>query len=268
MHFSAFVLAVLATNASALKGNCRPKTWQTKVTTEQPTIATPIFSEIATTPVYTPVYTPVEEVPEVTPTTLITRKASSSKATSTKTAAAAVTTSTAAAAVVTTTTAAAVSTTAAAAVATTAASDSATSGLTADQQSALDAHNSARSDVGNADLVWDAALAADAQEWATHLVSLGSLEHSSVEDQGENLYMQYTTDSPYTNAVAAFVAEKSSYNGEVITSTNYLTFGHYTQVVWKDTTKVGMAIASGTSGEVYVVARYSLPGNYMGETPY
>jgi len=39
------------------------------------------------------------------------------------------------------------------------------------------------------------------------------------------------------------------------------------QCVWKTTTKVGMA--SATNGDqTYVVARYQLPGNYIGEKAY
>ncbi|CAI0646840.1 unnamed protein product, partial [Colletotrichum noveboracense] len=119
-------------------------------------------------------------------------------------------------------------------------------------------------------------LAANAQEWATHLTSVGSLTHSQVSDQGENLYMQSGGDSPNLNAVNAFVSEKSEYNGETISSTNYMSFGHYTQVVWKSTTKVGMATATDSSGATYVVARYSPPRqlqvtntiNSIGEKPY
>ncbi|CAH0058611.1 unnamed protein product [Clonostachys solani] len=149
-----------------------------------------------------------------------------------------------------------------------AASSPGSSTLTDDEQAALDAHNDARAEVGNSNLVWDTDLVADAQEWADHLVTLGSLEHSSVSDQGECLFQTYTGSTPYTDAVNAFVSEKSSYNGEAIDSSNYLTFGHYTQVIWKSTTKVGMAKAAGSDGSVYVVARYSPPGNYIGEKPY
>ncbi|KAL1593795.1 hypothetical protein SLS60_010527 [Paraconiothyrium brasiliense] len=140
--------------------------------------------------------------------------------------------------------------------------------LTSDEQAALDAHNDARAEVGTADLTWDASLAADALAYAKTLASSGTFEHSGVSDQGENLYMQYGTDTPLTNAVKGFLEEKSSYNGEAITSTNYMTFGHYTQCVWKDTTKVGMGSAAGSDGATYVVARYKAPGNYIGETAY
>jgi hypothetical protein len=44
--------------------------------------------------------------------------------------------------------------------------------------------------------------------------------------------------------------------------------GHYTQVVWPGSLKVGIAKATGRSGDTYVVARYSPPGNWMGESPW
>ncbi|KZL70697.1 SCP-like extracellular protein [Colletotrichum tofieldiae] len=157
--------------------------------------------------------------------------------------------------------------TSSAAPAPTGAASSGSSSLTADQKAALDAHNAARTDVGVPALEWDDALAADAQEWATHLLSVGSLTHSQTDNQGENLYMQSNKDSPYVNAANAWISEKSDYNGETISSTNYMGFGHYTQIVWKSTTKVGMALATNSQG-TYVVARYSPPGNYIGQKPY
>ncbi|OLN96163.1 Pathogenesis-related protein PR-1 type [Colletotrichum chlorophyti] len=147
------------------------------------------------------------------------------------------------------------------------ASGSGSSGLTADQKAALDAHNAARSDVGVPALEWDDSLASAAQEWATHLLSTGSLVHSQVSGQGENLYMQSNSDSPYKNAADAWISEKSDYHGETISQSNYMGFGHYTQIVWKSTTKVGMAVATNSKG-TFVVARYSPPGNYIGQKPY
>ncbi|KAK7219050.1 hypothetical protein V2G26_007053 [Clonostachys chloroleuca] len=74
---------------------------------------------------------------------------------------------------------------------------------------------------------------------------------------GENLYMQSDSDNPFFNAVNAFNSEKIDYTGGVIDETNY---SHYTQVVWKKTTKLGMAKATGNCG-TWVVARYSPQGN-------
>ncbi|KAF4345060.1 PR-1 [Fusarium beomiforme] len=145
-------------------------------------------------------------------------------------------------------------------------SGSGSSNLDADQQKALDLHNEARKAVGNDPLSWDDSLAAGAQEWADHLAQLGSLQHSGGSD-GENLYMG-SGSNPYSSAVEAFLSEKSQYNGEAISGSNYMSFGHYTQCVWKTTTKVGMAVAKDSSGASWVVARYQKPGNMIGDKPY
>ncbi|KLO90746.1 plant PR-1 class pathogen related protein [Fusarium fujikuroi] len=145
-------------------------------------------------------------------------------------------------------------------------SGSGSSNLDADQQKALDLHNEARKAVGNEPLSWDDSLASGAQEWADHLAQLGSLQHSGGDD-GENLYMG-SGSNPYASAVEAFLSEKSQYNGEAISGSNYMSFGHYTQCVWKTTTKVGMAVAKDSSGASWVVARYQKPGNMIGDKPY
>lgn len=136
---------------------------------------------------------------------------------------------------------------------------SGSSGLSADQQKALDLHNEARKEVGNDALEWDDSLVSGAQEWADHIASLGSLTHSQGDD-GENLYMG-TSSTPFADAVEAFLSEKSQYSGEAISGSNYMGFGHYTQCVWKTTTKVAMAVSKGSDGASYVVARYQKPGN-------
>ncbi|KAF5232168.1 hypothetical protein FANTH_13082, partial [Fusarium anthophilum] len=83
-------------------------------------------------------------------------------------------------------------------------------GLSTDQEKAIHLHNEARKAVGNDPLSWDDTLASGAQEWADHLASKGLLKHSQSDD-GENLYMG-TSDSPYSAAVKAFLAEDSQYN--------------------------------------------------------
>ena len=42
---------------------------------------------------------------------------------------------------------------------------------------------------------------------------------------------------------------------------------HFTQVVWIGTSNFGIAKATAASGKVYVVARYSPPGNVGGQYP-
>ncbi|KAH6695181.1 CAP domain-containing protein [Plectosphaerella plurivora] len=142
------------------------------------------------------------------------------------------------------------------------------SSLSSDAQKALDAHNAARSEVNNAALSWDAGLEADALAWAQNLANIGSLTHSSGSGQGENLYMSSGRSGDHlTSASDLWIAEKADYSGQKVGDGNFASYGHYTQAVWKSTTKVGIASASGPSG-TYVVARYSPPGNMIGQTPF
>ncbi|KUI72406.1 Pathogenesis-related protein 1C [Cytospora mali] len=164
------------------------------------------------------------------------------------------------------------STTSSSAAAATSTASASSSSLTSDQDKALELQNTARSGVSETALTWDDTLASDALSWAQHLASTygsaGTLTHSSGTGEGENLYWQSDSETPYTNAATAWVDEKSSYDGEAITGTgNFEDYGHYTQIIWESTTKVGMGIASDGAGGYYVVARYTPEGNVIGETP-
>ncbi|TKW53965.1 Ectin [Colletotrichum tanaceti] len=148
-----------------------------------------------------------------------------------------------------------------------------TAGLTADQQRALDLHNSYRAEVGSPPLTWDAGLAESAQAWADHLTTVGKLEHDkNPGGQGENLALQSGgTETFYANGVQRWLDEKSLYDGQPIRTEgarNYHDYGHYTQAIWKSTTKVGLALATDAKGTTYVVARYTPAGNFIGQMPY
>ena len=97
-------------------------------------------------------------------------------------------------------------------------------------------------------------------------------QNNSREGQGENLYMTTATDREYSgrNASQAWYEEIQLYTYAPINSgaNDFAAIGHYTQMIWKNTTEVGMALAVSKSGATYVVARYSPPGNFVGETPY
>jgi hypothetical protein len=41
--------------------------------------------------------------------------------------------------------------------------------------------------------------------------------------------------------------------------------GHFTQLVWKGSQRLGVGIATGRSGKTYVVAQYSPSGNMKGK---
>ncbi|XP_068750095.1 ectin-like isoform X2 [Montipora capricornis] len=139
----------------------------------------------------------------------------------------------------------------------------------------LYAHNKDREDHDAAGLVWDAGLAEDAQEWADHLAyDVGGMVHAQNTGQGENLYWsQGSHVATCADAVKAWDAEEVDYdyNHPPHTFKDFLSakkpYGHFTQVVWKGTTKVGVAIT--TKGEApyietFIVARYSPQGNMLG----
>ena len=66
--------------------------------------------------------------------------------------------------------------------------------------------------------------------------------------------------------VGQWTAEKASYDHSTNTCSAQ-TCGHYTQVVWAATTKLGCGMA--TCGDTQVwVCNYDPQGNYTGQAPY
>jgi uncharacterized protein YkwD len=132
----------------------------------------------------------------------------------------------------------------------------------------LNAHNQYREEVDVPPLTWSETLANHAQEWADYLVSLGGLQHSQNTGEGENLWMGSSGNFSYTQMIETFGNEKQYFIGgifpDVSSTGNWQDVGHYTQVVWKDTTEVGCAIASANGNDI-LVCRYSPPGNYRGQ---
>ncbi|KAH6654825.1 CAP domain-containing protein, partial [Truncatella angustata] len=143
--------------------------------------------------------------------------------------------------------------------------------LSSDQATTLKTQNDQRLTKELKSLIWDDNLAADAQQWANHLASIDSLMHSTSDqraNQGENLAYSFNSDGvlyPLTQGAQGWVAEVSNYNNEIIPQGNFAAYGHYTQVMWSSTNKIGMANATAANGGVYIVARYSPPGNYLGQ---
>jgi uncharacterized protein YkwD len=132
-------------------------------------------------------------------------------------------------------------------------------------QEILNAHNQARAEVRARPLTWSNQLASDAQAWANHLASKNAFEHSHTSGQGENLWMGTERCCSFTQMVGTFINEKKFYNGGVVTGSNFHAFGHYTQVVWRDTTQVGCAGATGSDRKYRLVCRYSPAGNVIGQ---
>lgn len=41
--------------------------------------------------------------------------------------------------------------------------------------------------------------------------------------------------------------------------------GHFTQVIWTDSTQLGVGVSKNSKGQVFVVCNYDPPGNYVGQ---
>jgi uncharacterized protein YkwD len=131
-------------------------------------------------------------------------------------------------------------------------------------------HNAERARVGTKPLAWSGTLAADAQNWADHLAKTNSFEHASQTSQGENLWSGTRGSYTFEEMVDAWVDEKSMYKAgrfpDVTTTKSWQDVGHYTQLIWGNTTHVGCAIASNAQDD-YLVCRYGPPGNWEGQDP-
>lgn len=136
------------------------------------------------------------------------------------------------------------------------------------QQELLDAHNRYRAEVGVPALEWSAEIAASAQAWADTLAASGRFEHSRDRPYGENLWMGTAGAFSQTHMVDSWGEEKQDFVYGILPDvTKGGVVGHYTQVVWRKTTRVGCGLAGNADAE-YLVCQYDPRGNYRGEKPY
>ena len=134
----------------------------------------------------------------------------------------------------------------------------------------LVAHNKYRQEVGVPPLKWSNSLANSAQQWAKQLASTNRFEHSST-DKGENLWAGTKGRFSPTQMVNSWGSEKQYFiSNRPFPNTcrgGWQKCGHYTQIIWKNTTEVGCGLARGAKMD-YFVCQYNPSGNYQGEKPY
>lgn len=122
----------------------------------------------------------------------------------------------------------------------------------------LNAHNEKRAAHNVAPLTWDDKLYQYAANYAQSYSCSGGLTHSG-GPYGENLALGYA-DGP--SAVEAWYDEGANYDYSSAT-----TFDHFTQVIWKSTTKLGCAYkdCSAENWGKYVICSYDPAGNFIGQ---
>jgi len=132
----------------------------------------------------------------------------------------------------------------------------------------LAAHNEARRAVGVAPLQWSAELANSAASWAETLRGRGcAMRHSGRAGVGENLAWASGQRLTPGQVAGMWVDERRDYDAPRNACAPGAVCGHYTQVVWRQTSLVGCAQARCGGSEVWV-CQYSPPGNVVGQRPF
>lgn len=140
-------------------------------------------------------------------------------------------------------------------------------------QELLRHHNKVRGDVGVGPVTWSKKLAIYAQEWANQLASTNcKLKHRPDAgkwklEYGENLFMGTIGYYDVANAVKAWESEKQYYRGQTLNPSNWHDSGHYTQMVWKNSKRIGCGKVE-CNDKIIVVCNYDPPGNILGQKPY
>lgn len=101
-------------------------------------------------------------------------------------------------------------------------------------------HDVVRTELGLPSLKWSKKLASFASGWANKRRGDCNLVHSK-SDYGENLFWGSGKDWKAGDAVEAWAAERSFYNHETNTCAESKDCLHYTQVIWRQSLKVGWA---------------------------
>lgn len=119
-------------------------------------------------------------------------------------------------------------------------------------------------------LAFDAELAGIAQAWSARCV----FEHSEGTGLGENLAFFSGAESGPDDVIDGWASEDAFYDYETNSCAAGEQCGHYTQIVWRDTARVGCGVSTCNLAELggiegsFWVCNYDPPGNFIGEKPY
>ena len=128
----------------------------------------------------------------------------------------------------------------------------------------LAAHNDLRRELGILPLQWSEELAAYSRKWANSLMASNKTAHNPNSPYGENIFATGPGATP-SSVVAEWASESRNYN--YTSNSCNGDCGHYKQLVWRSTRKVGCAMAHNNQREVWICS-YDPPGNLRGGWPY
>jgi len=148
-----------------------------------------------------------------------------------------------------------------------------------------EAHNKVRQKHDVPPLTWSKELATYAQEWADHLSAKNNctMKHRPISGKFARIYgmnifwasaRQWSNGAVEVQSISAadvvyaWADEEKDYDYASNTCKAGEMCGHYTQIVWKNSTKVGCGMTvCPDSGQMWVCS-YNPIGNYVGEKPY
>ena len=134
----------------------------------------------------------------------------------------------------------------------------------------VDLHNEERASLGLTDLSWSDELAQQAQQWANAMAFKDEVSHSG-SGQGENIWYGDNNSATIEDMFGFWLSEKQFFIETQPVPENcsqsWENCGHYSQIVWSQTSHIGCA-ASASQTNDYVVCRYDPAGNIQGQKAY
>jgi hypothetical protein len=134
----------------------------------------------------------------------------------------------------------------------------------------LTVHNRERAMFGAPSLVWDEQLAAGASAYARQLAAIGTLHHSDRATRpgiGENLWIGTRGAFTIETMAESWASERRRFRPgtfpAISRTGNWADVGHYTQMVWPATDRIGCGLAGSARWDV-LVCRYAPAGNVVG----
>ena len=132
-------------------------------------------------------------------------------------------------------------------------------------------HNREREAVGLGPLSWDARPASAAARYGPELAQLRGFIHSERQSrpgQGENLWMgtrnRYSLESMFHGWAREKALFRPGTYPRVSSSGRSSDVGHYTQIIWPGTERVGCAVYRAQEWD-YLICRYAPAGNVLGQ---
>ena len=156
-----------------------------------------------------------------------------------------------------------------------------------DHDTMVQAHNTWRTEVGTPPIVWSTELETKAAQWAKvlqqkncamqhsgpgeNLYWASGQKHANSKDKNGNWIWQVTLQNITEEGVVNSWAEEKQWYQHATNrckAPRGQSCGHYTQVVWKDTSKVGCAMAACKDKSQIWVCNYTPVGNIVEQNPY